>query len=55
MDGGAIELIELYDALEHQPTSIEVHESLLALWERLGDNGNKDLSYNVIIASTIGV
>jgi hypothetical protein len=39
VEGGELELIELYDALEQQPSSVKVHEKLLKIWEKLGDNG----------------
>jgi hypothetical protein len=41
MEGASLELIELYDALERQPSSVGIHESILKLWIRLGDNGTK--------------
>ncbi|KAF4625146.1 hypothetical protein G7Y89_g13023 [Cudoniella acicularis] len=48
-DGEVVELIELYEALDEQPSSVEVHENLLKVWERFGD---KDMASGIASALT---
>jgi hypothetical protein len=35
------QLIDLYDALERQPSDVYIHEMLLKVWESLGEESNK--------------
>jgi hypothetical protein len=41
MDGEAHVLVSLYAALDQQPSSVYIHESLLKIWDELGDEGNE--------------
>ena len=43
MDGEDHVLESLYAALDQQPSSVHIHESLLEVWSELGDEGNKAL------------
>ena len=36
-------LVDLYNVLEEQPYSIEIHERLLETWENLGVHGTGSL------------
>ena len=45
MDGEIHLLSELYDALDHDPSNVYVHEALLQAWKELGDEGNETASH----------
>lgn len=32
-------LVNLYDSLEQDPSSVEIHEQLLEVWKKRGDKG----------------
>ena len=43
MDENVFVLDSLYNALDQQPSSVHIHESLLTVWDMLGDEGNEAL------------
>jgi hypothetical protein len=43
MDAETHVLVELYNALEREPSSVYVHERLLEVWQELGDESNEAL------------
>ena len=45
MDGEIHLLNELYDALDHDPSNVNLHERLLQAWKELGDEGNQATSH----------
>jgi hypothetical protein len=45
MDREIYPLSELYDALDHDPSNVYVHEALLEAWKELGDEGNEAASH----------
>jgi hypothetical protein len=51
MDGETHVLVSLYAALDQQPSSVNIHESLLKVWDKLGDEGNEALLYSILLIS----
>ena len=45
MDGEIHPLSGLYDALDHDPSNVNLHERLLQAWKELGDEGNEAASH----------
>ena len=47
MDGETNVLVSLYDALDRDPSSVEIQERLLEVWKELGEETNKTLHHYI--------
>ena len=41
IDWGTHVLVDLYNALDQQPSSVYIHERLLEVWKEIGDEGKR--------------
>lgn len=41
-------LVSLYDALDRDPSSVEIQERLLEVWKELGDESNETLHHSIL-------
>lgn len=42
-------LVDLYNTLERDPSSVRIHERLLEVWKELGVESNEALLYSILI------
>lgn len=48
MDGETHLLVDLYNALDRDPSSVDIHERLLEVWKELGDKSNETLLHSIL-------
>lgn len=48
MGGETHVLVSLYDALDRDPSSVEIQERLLEVWKELGDESNETLHHSIL-------